>query len=351
MAEKTEKPTQKKIKDARKKGEVAKSNEVTTGVQLAAILLFFYFQGHHLMVGMQAIITVTLDSLNLPIKQAVGNILGTFVGFMLHFGVGLALMLIFITLLTLIAQVGPLFSPEAIHPKGEKINPISNFKNIFSMKSLFELFKSCLKVALLSIIFAYILNKYSNSLQFLPLCGLSCGLSITATLCLWLWGCLIAFYVVFGALDFAFQKHTLMKQLKMSKEDIKQEHKDMEGNPEIKQKRKQTHKEIQSGSLADNVKKSSVLIRNPTHLAVCLFYKEGETPLPKVLEKGRGEMALHMVKLAEKHGVPVVENRPLARALMHGVETNHYISENLFEPIAEILRIINNLDYETNSNP
>ncbi|CAH0536007.1 EscU/YscU/HrcU family type III secretion system export apparatus switch protein [Vibrio marisflavi] len=347
MAEKTEKPTQKKIKDARKKGQVAKSNEVTTGVQLAAILLFFYFQGTSLMVGMQDIITVTLDSLNLPIERAFGNIVGAFMEFTLHFGVGLALMLIFITLLTIIAQIGPLFAPESIQPKGEKINPLSNFKNIFSMKSLFELFKSCLKVALLSIIFAYILNKYSSSLQFLPLCGLECGLSVTATLCFWLWGCLIAFYVVFGALDFAFQKHTTMKQLMMSKEDIKQEHKDSEGNPEIKQKRKETHKEIQSGSLADNVKKSSVLVRNPTHLAVCLFYQEGETPLPKVLEKGRGEMALHMVKLAEKYNVPVVENVPLARALMANVESEQYIPESLFEPVAEILRAINNIDYDS----
>jgi len=346
VAEKTEKPTQKKIKDARKKGQVAKSNEITTGVQLAAILLFFYFQGTSLMVGMQDIITVTLDSINLPIERAFGNIVGAFMEFTLHFGVGLALMLIFITLLTIIAQIGPLFAPESIQPKGEKINPLSNFKNIFSMKSLFELFKSCLKVALLSIIFAYILNKYSSSLQFLPLCGLECGLSVTATLCFWLWGCLIAFYVVFGALDFAFQKHTTMKQLMMSKEDIKQEHKDSEGNPEIKQKRKETHKEIQSGSLADNVKKSSVLVRNPTHLAVCLYYQEGETPLPKVLDKGRGEMALHMVRLAEKYNVPVVENVPLARALMSGVEANHYIPESLFEPVAELLRIINEIDYD-----
>ncbi len=206
MAEKTEKPTQKKIKDARKKGQVAKSNEVTTGVQLAAILLFFYFQGTSLMVGMQDIITVTLDSLNLPIERAFGNIVGAFMEFTLHFGVGLALMLIFITLLTIIAQIGPLFAPESIQPKGEKINPLSNFKNIFSMKSLFELFKSCLKVALLSIIFAYILNKYSSSLQFLPLCGLECGLSVTATLCFWLWGCLIAFLCSVWCVRFCFPK-------------------------------------------------------------------------------------------------------------------------------------------------
>ncbi len=214
------------------------------------------------------------------------------------------------------------------------------------MKSLFELFKSCLKVGLLSLIFAYILNKYSSSLQFLPLCGLACGLSVTATLCGWLWGTLIIFYVVFGAADFAFQHHTMMKQLKMSKEDIKQEHKDSEGNPEIKQKRKETHKEIQSGSLAANVKKSSVMVRNPTHLAVCLYYREGETPLPKVLDKGQGEMALHMVKLAEKFNVPVVENIPLARALMRDVENDHYIPESLFEPVAELLRVVMDLEYD-----
>ncbi len=123
MSEKTEKPTQKKIKDARKKGQVAKSNEVTTGVQLTAILLFFYFQGHALVSGMQEIISVTLLAINLPLERAFGNILGAFMHFTLRFGVALALLLIFITLLTIIAQVGPLFAPESIQPKGEKISP------------------------------------------------------------------------------------------------------------------------------------------------------------------------------------------------------------------------------------
>jgi type III secretion protein U len=114
----------------------------------------------------------------------------------------------------------------------------------------------------------------------------------------------------------------------------------------MKHERKKVHQEIQSGSLAANVSKSNVVVRNPQHIAICLYYRQGETPLPIVLEKGRDAMALHIVSLAEKQGIPIIEHIPVARHLMSAVEVGGTIPSELFEPVAQILRWAMNLEYE-----
>lgn len=347
MSEKTEKPTQKRIRDARKKGQVAKSVEISSGVQLAVLLGYFYFQGSSLELSLKSLVAVTIQVVNQEITVAINQILGVFWDILLRYIGAIALLVIMSTVLAVMAQIGPLMAPEALKPSLQKVNPLSNLKQLFSLKSLFEFAKSVFKVLILTIIFIYLLRQYAASLQFLPLCGPECGVKVTTLLLFWMWAALIGFYVVFGIADFAFQHYSLMKQLMMSKEDIKQEYKDSEGNPEIKHKRKETHREVQSGSLASNVKKSSVVVRNPTHLAVCLYYQPGETPLPQVLEKGQDALARHIVWLAEKNGVPVVEHVPVARALMAEVEPGDYIPPSLFEPVAHILRLVLELDYES----
>ena len=144
----------------------------------------------------------------------------------------------------------------------------------------------------------------------------------------------------------AFVHFQTMKELKMSKDDTKQEYKETEGNPEVKQKRRELQRETANGSLAQNVKKSTVIVRNPTHIAVCLYYQADETPLPVVLDKAQDHMALHVVDMAEEHAIPLVENIPLARALFNQVESGQVIPESLFEPVAELLRVVMNVSYD-----
>ena len=346
MSEKTEKPTPKKIKDARKKGQVAKSNEITTGAQLAIIYVYFTFFGHQLFDKLKQIIIVTFESLNLPLNIAIHNILLSFQDIVFFVGFLLGGLLFIFTVFIIIIQTGPLIASESIKPSAKKLNPLGNIKNIFSMKSLFEFFKNCLKVILLTLIFFYILSKYSNSMQYLPMYDIGSGIKVTTILISWLWGSLLIFYIIFGAADFAFQKHSTMKQLKMSKDEIKKEFKNSEGNPEIKSKRKQVHQEIQSGSLANNVKKSSFVVKNPTHVAVCIFYDEIDSPVPKVIEKQLDSLALQVIKIAEKNNIPIIEDIKLARNLYSKIPLGKPIVEEFYEHIAEILRMINNLDYE-----
>ncbi|MCC7005268.1 MAG: EscU/YscU/HrcU family type III secretion system export apparatus switch protein [Ottowia sp.] len=351
MSEKTEQPTHKHRQDARKKGQVAKSVEVISGIQLLALYGYFSFQGPMLLEKIKALITSTIDVVNQPIKPAMGHVMSLFMQIFMQFMGAMALVVIFATVFSVIGQIGPLLALEALQPKLSHISPLNNLKQLFSIKSLFEFAKSTLKVAILSIIFIYLLRHYAASLQFLPLCGAVCGLNVAAQLLSWMWAALICFYILFGIADFAFQKYTTTKQLMMSKEEVKREYKDSEGDPEIKHRRKEVHREMQSGSLAKNVAKSTVVIRNPTHLAICLYYRQGETPLPEVIEKGREARAAHIVALAEKAGVPIVEHVPLAHKLMNNVEVGDTIPAMLFEPVAQILRIVMNLDYESADNP
>lgn len=346
MSEKTEKPTEKKIKDARKKGQVAKSVEITSGIQLAAVLAYFTFEGQHLLQSFEVMIHAAIDASGHDIATALEQVTRVFAAIIMRFVVGIAVLVITVTVVAIIGQIGPMLASEAMQPSLDKINPLGNFKQMFSIKSLFELTKSILKVLLLSLIFVYLIRQYGPSIQFLSLCDVSCGMQVSIQLLYWMWAALIGFYVIFGIADLAFQRYNTTKQLMMSMDDIKQEFKNSEGNQEIKQKRKEVHREIQSGSLAANVAKSTVVVRNPTHVAVCLYYKEGETPLPQLLEMGRDEVALHIVRLAEKNGIPVVENITVARALAAQFEVGRVIPSELFEPVAHILRIAMNLNYE-----
>lgn len=346
MSEKTEKPTEKKVRDARKKGQVAKSAEVTSGVQLAALLGYFTFEGRALMHGFESIINVSITVIPLDLSTGLNQLLGVFFGLILRFILGIAVLVIVMTVLAIVLQIGPLIAPEALKPSMKKMNPLANLKQMFSVRNLFELGKSLFKVILLSLIFFYLIRQYAPSIQFLPLHAVTSGLVVSTRLLYIMWSALVGFYVFFGLADFAFQRYNINKQLMMSIEDIKQEYKNSEGNPEMKHKRKEVHRTVQSGSLAANVAKSTAVVRNPTHLAVCLYYRPGETPLPQVLEIGRDELALHIVALAEKAGIPVVENIPLARTLAAQTEVGRAISPHLFEPVAHILRLAMKLEYD-----
>ncbi|KVD74122.1 secretion system apparatus protein SsaU [Burkholderia sp. ABCPW 14] len=346
MSEKTEKPTTKKLADARKKGQVAKSVEITSGVQLAVLLGYFLFEGAHLLQAFEALVDVSIAVVNDDFAAASARWTRALGAVLIRFTLGMAALVIAMTAVAAIAQIGPLLAVEALKLSLDKINPLANLKQMFSLKSLFEFAKSLFKVSVLSAIFVYLIRQYAPSLQFLPLCSIECGLAVSTQLLYWMWAALIGFYVVFGIADFAFQRYNTTKQLMMSLEDIKQEFKNSEGNPEIKHKRREIHREVQSGSLAANVAKSTVVVRNPTHVAVCLYYRRDETPLPEVLEIGRDRMALHIVALAERERVPVVENVPLARALANRLDVGQRIPPDLFEPVAHILRVAMQLRYD-----
>lgn len=345
-SEKNEKPTARRLKEAKEKGQVVKSVEITSGVQLVALVIYFLLTGYSLVDQANALIRSSIIQLQQPLTLALARIGAECVAVLIHIMGILGGALIVVTVITGIAQVGPLLATKALSFKGQHLNPLSNAKQLFSLRSLFELMKSLLKVGLLTLIFGYLLMQYAPSFGYLTTCGSPCALPVFATLMGWLLGTLIACYLVFSLMDYAFQRYNTLKQLKMSYDEIKREHKDSDGDPQIKQKRRQLQHEIQSGSFATNVRRSTVVVRNPTHFAVCLVYHPEETPLPVVIEKGHGEQAVLIIKLAEQQGIPLVENIALARALHRDVACGDTIPEPFFEPVAAILRMALALDYQ-----
>jgi type III secretion protein U len=346
MSEKTEQPSARRLRESRARGQVVRSAEIVAGVQLTLVLGYFLWQGGALFDAMRGLIALTLDGLLLPVDVAAGRVLGAFVEVCLRLLAPLALLVIVGAVGAGVAQVGPLLAGEALTPQWSRISPLSNAKQLFSLKSLFEFAKSLAKVLLLVAIFSYLLLRYAASLRHLPACSPNCGLEAGLRLVFWMWAALVAAYVLFAIADYAFQRFSVMKQLRMSKEEVKQEHKDAEGHPDVRQRRRELHREVQSGSLAANVARSTVLVRNPTRIAVCLYYRIGETPLPQVLETGRDAMARHMVGLALRARVPVVEDVELARRLIGGVAPGDYISPELFDPVARLLRAVMDLSYD-----
>lgn len=342
MSEKTEKPTAKRIRDARQDGQIAKSMEINGVIQLLTILAWMIAEAPYLLHSLADIIDTVINTINLSIYTAMNIIYGKVLELINRFVLTLLLLIVASLTLTGLLQSGFLFSPKSIQPKLDRLNIINNVKQMFSIVKLFEFVKTLLKVIILGIVFFYLIKRYAYSFAHLPQFDLTAGLLICSKMVFWMWSILLSVSAIFSIADYALQKYQLNKQLMMSHEDIKQEFKNSEGSQEIKHKRKELHQEIQSGSLASNVSKSSVVVKNPTHIAVCIFYNEGETALPLVLDYGKDEMALHILKLAEENEIPIVENIQLARDLIKSTKPGDYIPEGLFIPMAHILKGLNN---------
>ncbi len=340
MEAKTEQPTPKKRQDARKEGQVARSGEIVDGAQLIVATVWFWLEGPKLMASVQEIFKHATASISLPFDQILEHTALLCVQLLIRFIGSLTIALVLVTMFASFVQTGVMFIPKKLMPQLSALNPASNAKNLFSMKKLYSLLLILFKVVLLALVFFYILNRYGRSLVFLPDCGVQCTIPTLAKLCGWLLGSLIAFYIVLGSIDYLFEHRQLMKQLMMSKEEIKQEFKNIERNLAIKQRMRAMHEEVQRSDMPSRVARSSVVVRNPTHIAVCLYYKQNETPLPVVTEKGVGHHALRMIGVAQQYNVPIVANILLAQQLMRDTQIDETIPESLFEPVAEVLNLI-----------
>jgi type III secretion protein U len=240
-------------------------------------------------------------------------------------------------------QIGFLFALEPAKPGLDKINPQKWFKKVFSVKNAVELVKSVLKIVLLLVIIKHLMELSLHDLTMLPEARPDDLLELLAgILKMFVLYCGAAFLVI-SAVDYFFQKRQHIKELKMTKDEVKREYKEMEGDPHIKGKRRQLHQELIVSNSLNAVRKSSVLVTNPTRLAVALFYDEDQTPLPVVLAKGEGMLARRMVEVAREEGIPVMQNVPLAQDLFAQADVEQYIPGDLIEPVAEVLRWVRDM--------
>jgi len=250
----------------------------------------------------------------------------------------LLVLVVVVAILAYFFQYGLLFAFESLKPDLKKLNPAQGIKKIFSVKNLFEFLKSIIKIVFLSILLYLVIRNSLVDLLKIPHCGLDCIPLVLGTLLKHLAINAAFAYIIIAAFDYAFQKFQFIKQLKMTKDEVKREYKEMEGNPEIKGKRRQLHQELMSQNMVNSVKRSTVVVTNPTRIAIALEFTEGQTPLPVVRAKGENLIAKRIVEIAQQEGIPIMENVPLARALHEQSAVDQYIPADLIEAVAEVLR-------------
>lgn len=336
--EKTEKPTQKRLRDAKKKGQHAKSQDVTAAVVLLAVTVCLAAAASMTAGRLAAVVSRLLDDLgqvrgSTELMPSLVAIAGE--------GILCILPFVFTALFAGIAgsamQVGLNFSMEPVTPKFDKLNPAQGLKKIFSMKSVIELVKTIVKaaamVAVLWKVITGLLPALMSSAYLPPASIAAAGWDAVLHL---VFGALVLFLIV-GPLDFGIQKFQFLKDQRMSKDEVKREHKESEGDPQLKGKRKQIAREIANSAPKQTVPGASVVVTNPTHYAVALRYVPGETAVPIVVAKGVDEEAAVIRQLAQEHRVPIVADPPLARAL-YTLPLHDPIPERMFEAVAAILR-------------
>lgn len=342
-SEKTEQPTPKRLDDARKKGQVAISKDVTSTAVLIAVFAYLGIFWNAFMNDMQDMFLLPVGCYGIPFKNSFSYIVGHILDYVIKWVLPMMIIVIIVGVFSCFFQTGLVFSFESVKPSLKKVNPAENIKKTFSMKNLFEFLKNVLKVTFLSILLYKVIEAAIPTLMLMPF---SKEEGVMVMLAVMLRKIVIntAFaYVVIAAIDFYFQKKQHTKSLMMTKDEVKREYKEMEGNPEIKGMRKQLHREMLNDNMVQKTKKSSVVVTNPTHRAVALYYDAEETGLPVVTAKGEGMLALKMIEAAKEAGVPVMRDVGLAHALYDQVELDQYVPTDMLEAVAEVLRWVQQL--------
>ena len=343
MSEKTEQPSAKKIRDAREKGDVAKSKDFTQTVLIVAIFGYLVANGASLIDDLARIILLPFPFISSDFNGAVNVLIDDFATEVFAFLMPFLLIVLVLGIFSETVQTGLLISFEAIMPSAKKLDVVANVANIFSKKNLIEFIKSILKIAVLSAVVYSLVLESLPLLMNVPYYGMAELGAVFGEILKSLIIKVGLAYTVIALADFAWQRYEYTKKLMMSKDEVKQEYKGMEGDPMIKSQRKQLHQEMMQNDAVQQSRNASVLVTNPTHLAIALRYDEGETPLPLVLAKGEGALAQKMIDAARESGVPVMQNIPLAHALFNDASINQYIPSELIEPVAEVLKIVRDL--------
>ncbi|PUU89692.1 MULTISPECIES: flagellar biosynthesis protein FlhB [Halanaerobium] len=337
--EKTEEATPKRKREAREEGNVAKGKEISQAFTLLASFMFLYFL-------MQQIFFGVLNQLQYYFKNLIVRPFTINMAFNILYDAFFSVVetiypIMIVTaaagILVNFLQIGALFTTKPLVPDLKKIDPIKGAKNIFSLKGFVELLKSLFKLAVIAVIaYRFLMNNlniFENSIHQ----GLDQSLVAIAGLITRMAFAIIAALVILGVLDLLYQRWQHNKDLKMSKYEVKQERKEMEGDPMIQQQRKQRQREMSMNRMMSSVKDADVVITNPTHIAVALEYDLEDMEAPVVVAKGEDFIAQKIKERARDAEVEIVENKPLARSLNKMTEIGDQVPVELYQAVAEIL--------------
>ena len=337
---KTEKATPKRKRDERKKGNVFMSQDLVAVASLLGSFATLWLLSGVFVDRLGQFMEFAITSGAQPLGE-----IGSFTGRVFLEGLWVVLFTVGpMAGVTILAAVGATFgqtrflvSGEALKPKLNRISPLQGFKRLFSLRSVVEALKGVLKISLLLIIVYLALEgMFSESSKYLYTDVISAASHIASVTMNMIWQ-IIGVFVVLGAADFFYQWRSYERQLRMSKEEVKEEFKQTEGDPKVKGRIRDIQRQMARSRMMQAVPQADVVIRNPTHVAVALRYKPETDPAPIVLAMGLDHIALKIVETAQEHHIAVIENVPLARALYAQSKLNREIPPDLYGPVAEVL--------------
>ncbi|NKB20091.1 MAG: flagellar biosynthesis protein FlhB [Alphaproteobacteria bacterium] len=341
-SQKTEEPTQKKLDDARDKGQVATSREVNHWFMILASTAFVALLLPTLMTDLSGVFVKFLEQPH-SIPIGAGGFSGVLADTVLEVVTALApvmILLIFAALGAGLVQNGFIFAPESIKPKLEKISLKSGIKRLFSVKSFLEFAKGVFKLAIVACVAIAVLWDDFVGLEQMPLMALPASMGKMHELVVRLMIGVLAIISVIALLDFLVQRVQHTKQMRMSRQDIKDEMKQSEGDPQIRGRLRQIRRERAQQRMMQSVPEASVVVTNPTHFAVALKYDLDTMAAPSVLAKGADHVAFKIREIAEENGIPIMENPPLARALHATVEIGDEIPTEHYKAVAEVISYV-----------
>ena len=335
--QKTEEPTAKRLRDARRDGDIAKSRDLSQTVSILVWILILAALSTFFAKRIGALLEFTWTQIDLSSPNAIAEV-GT-----MAIKTFLLLTILPLGIVSLVGvfadflQVGPVFAPKRIAPDGSRLSPAEGFKRVFSADNLFEMAKAMLKTAVLATLIYFILRHYLPDILKLPMAGISSYIGLDRRLILVLGASVVALFAFVSVADRLYQNYSQRKKLRMTKSDVKREQKEDHGDPQLRGQRKRMQRQLSNQNPRQAAREATALVVNPTHIAVAIFYEPEQTAAPIVTAKGEGNLALLMRREAEDAGVPIIRDIPLARALNYQTDEEDFIPEQFFDAVAEII--------------
>lgn len=347
--EKTEPATPRRRQESRSNGQVARSQDLTAATLLLTSMIALFFIGPQIWLAMMFVIRQSLSSES---PAALEEIL-PFVGeslLVVSKPLGIFLAILFImTLITVFVQVGWLFTLKPLMPTLGKINPLSGIKRLLSVRSVMRALISFTKLVAIGTLAYFVLSSNAAAIVYSFSFGLHDVVNIGASLTIDLGIRLTVTLFILALFDLAWQRYRHEKDMRMTKEEVKDELRSMDGDPQIKRRRRQVQLQMAMKRLRQDVPTADVVVTNPTHLAIAIRYDADSLAAPKVVAKGADYLALRIRQIATEFGVPIVERKALARSMYDSVEVGQYIPERFYRAIAEILAYVYELTGKTPS--
>lgn len=340
-SQRTEDATPKKLEEARKRGQVPMSKETNTWLMLLISTIVVAAIVPGMIVRITELLTVIMEQswqmVGVPgLSRALMRIV---MDIFIIIAAPLAILFV-AAMLGPFAQVGPLFSTEVISLKLDKVSPIQGFKRLFSKKSLFEFVKGVVKVVIIGVVSIYALRPYLDGIEHLIDLPIPQLMEEMLEMFVQLMISILSILFLLAGADLLFQRYTHMMQMRMSRQEIRDEYKQTEGDPHVRSRLRQLRMERARGRMMQNVPTSTVVITNPTHFAVALKYEPDEMEAPVCVAKGQDLIALRIRQVAEENGVIIVENPPLARTLFKVMEIDDVIPSEHYKAVAEVISYV-----------